>query len=174
MTPVPVEIVDTGVVVVAEMTATSSVSLTRIEATGSAVVPAIAVGETVTPVPVVTVTAGTFDVQAITPGLTVTPVDVVTVTAGVVVVAAIVAGLTVTPVPVLIVGAGTVEVQAIVVALTVTAPVAPGLTVNEMPTAPSLTAKLHCELPTGPVPEPVLVWVSHAPELSTPAFPDSR
>jgi hypothetical protein len=55
------------------MTASKSVSLTLIEATGVTADVAIADGETVTPVPVLTVTAGVVATVAITAGLTVTP-----------------------------------------------------------------------------------------------------
>ena len=113
--------------------------------------------------------AGTVEVQAIVGTRSVSLTLIVP--PGTDEVQAIVAGATDTPEPVVIVGAGTVDVQAIVVALTVT-PLAPGLTVNAMPTAPSPVANDQVELPTVPV--PVFVCVSQAPELEAPEVPDSE
>ena len=146
---------------------TASTMLT--ETAGVVEVQAIEAGETVTPVSCVIVGAGTVEVQAIV-GISSVSLTLI-VPPGTDEVQAIVAGATDTPVPVVIVGAGTVEVQATVVALTVT-PLAPGLTVKAMPTAPSLTRNDQLELPT--VPEPVFVCVSQAPELEAPEVPDSK
>jgi len=148
VTPVPVVIVGAGTVEVQAIVGIRSVSLTLIVPPGTDEVQAITAGETVTPVPVVNFGAGTVAVGS-TGNVRKKSV----------------------PVPCVMVGAGTVEVQAIVVALTVT-PLAPGLTVKAMPTAPSLTTNDQLELPT--VPEPVFVCVSQAPELEAPEVPDSK